>query len=431
MSVKEWNQLDEISRRKFMNYAAKALLGVGINMLTPSSELLGQNIINKAPKAKNLIYLYMAGGVSHIDTFDIKPKTSVQGPVEAIRSKGEIGEISGYLPKTAKVMDKVAVIRSLHSTQGAHEQGNYYMRTSYTLRNTIKHPGMGTWLNKVSGRTNSTLPGNIRIGGSSAAGGAGFFEAKYGPVYIGDPQKGLANSTRHHSLSEEQFRRRLELSQWMDLAFHGEYKNKDTKAYADLYQEAAITMDSEDLKSFDISKEDKDTKDKYGNNTFGLGCLLARRLVENQVRSVEVNLGGWDTHFDNFERTSNKCSTLDSAFSTLIEDLDERGLLSETLVVLATEFGRDPKINEESGGRGHHPQAFTGILAGGGIRPGITYGKTDELAQEIVENKVEVPDFNATIAYALGLPLKEKFFSDSGRPFTVASKGKPVLDLFA
>ena len=431
MSVKEWNQLDEISRRKFMNYAAKALLGVGINMLTPSSKLLGQNIINKAPKAKNLIYLYMAGGMSHIDTFDIKPKTKVQGPVEAIRSKGEIGQISGYLPKTAKVMDRVAVVRSLHSTQGAHEQGNYYMRTSYTLRNTIRHPGMGTWLNKVSGRTNSTLPGNIRIGGGSEAGGAGFFEAKYGPAYIGDPAKGLANRKLHYSLTEEHLKRRLELSQWLDLAFHDEYKNKDTKAYADLYQEAAKLMDSEDLKSFDISKEDKSIKDRYGNNTFGQGCLLARRLVEKQVRSVEVNLGGWDTHVDNFERTSDLCSVLDSAFSTLIEDLDERGLLSETLVVLATEFGRTPKINSDRGGRDHQPQAFTGLLAGGGIRPGITYGKTDEIAKEIVEKKVEVPDFNATIAYALGLPLKEKFFSDSGRPFTVASKGKPVLGLLA
>ena len=430
MDVKSWNQLDEISRRKFMNYAAKALLGVGINGITNFSNLMGQPSPYKVPSAKNLIYLYMAGGMSHIDTFDLKSEKKVRGPVKAIPCKGEIGQISHYLPMTAKVMDRVAVIRSLHSTQGAHAQGAYYMRTSYTMRSSIRHPGMGAWLNKVSGRTNATLPGNVRIGNSSAPGGAGFLEAKYEPAYIGDPSKGLENRARHPFLSEEQFQRRLELAQWMDLAFHDEYKSKETRAYADLYQEAVKLMNSEDLVGFDINQEKEVVRKRYGENSFGQGCLLARRLVEKQVRCVEVNLGGWDTHADNFERVSENCAVLDQAFSALIEDLDQRGLLSETLVVLATEFGRTPEIDKNSNGRDHQPQAFTGILAGGGIRPGITYGKTDKLAKEITEKKVEIPDFNATIAHALGISLKEKVYSRSGRPFTVANRGEPVLDLF-
>jgi uncharacterized protein (DUF1501 family) len=168
--------------------------------------------------------------------------------------------------------------------------------------------------------------------------------------------------------------------------------------------------------------------DLYGNDSFGQGCLLARRLVEHGVRFVEVNLGGWDMHQDIYTRLPEKLSTLDQGLGALLGDLDGRGLLEDTLVVLTSEFGRTPKINQNSG-RDHYPKAFSSVLWGGGVNGGQVYGKTDK-GIEVTENKVTVPDFNATIAYALGLPLDTVLYSPSKRPFTVADKGQPVTALF-
>jgi uncharacterized protein (DUF1501 family) len=190
-------------------------------------------------------------------------------------------------------------------------------------------------------------------------------------------------------------------------------------------------MRSSDLAAFDLEQEDEHTRDAYGRDTLGQGCLLARRLVEHGVRFVEVVSGGWDSHNQNFETMDEKCPELDRALASLLLDLEARGMLEETLVVLATEFGRTPDITEGRNGRDHYPQAFTCLLAGGGIRGGVRWGRTDEEGRAIVENEVTVPDFNATIAHALGLPLQEIVKSHSGRPFTVAHKGEPVLELFA
>ena len=161
-------------------------------------------------------------------------------------------------------------------------------------------------------------------------------------------------------------------------------------------------------------------REAYGDDAFGQGCLLARRLVENNVRFVEVSLGGWDTHQGNFVRVPERCDILDRGLATLLEDLHRRGLLDETLVVVATEFGRTPDINQNVG-RDHYPKAFSCMLAGGGVKGGTIYGKTDKEGREVAENKVMVPDLNATIGYGLGLPLDHVLYSPSKRPFTVAT----------
>ena len=193
--------------------------------------------------------------------------------------------------------------------------------------------------------------------------------------------------------------------------------------------DAIRMMKSEDLQAFDLNKEKDDIRDEYGRNGFGQGCLLARRLIENDVRFVEVTLGGWDTHTNNFDSVENRCATLDQGIASLLRDLERRGLLDETLVVLATEFGRTPTMNQNNG-PDHYPKAFSGFLAGGGIRGGQAFGVTDEMGANVLENGVSVPDFNATIAYALGLPLEERVYSRSGRPFTIADKGQPITSIF-
>ena len=182
--------------------------------------------------------------------------------------------------------------------------------------------------------------------------------------------------------------------------------------------------------AFSINKEDKKTRQRYGDDPFGQGCLLARRLIESNIRTVEVSLSGWDTHTNNFTSMPLLCQTMDQAMGALLEDLESSGKLDETVVVLTTEFGRTPIVNRNIG-RDHYPQAFTSVLAGGGFKGGYVYGKTSEGAEEVVEKPITIPDFNATIAYALGIPTDLVLYSPSKRPFSVAHKGQPVLDLFA
>lgn len=429
--------LDDMSRRQFMANVAKAGLGLSILPMAgflgasepvPSLQGFADNALRK-PTARNVVYLYMAGGMSHLDTFDTKPESKHQGPVKSIKSAADGVQVSEYLPLMAQQMKHVAVINSMFSDQGAHGPGNYFMHTSYRQRATITHPTIGSWLMNIEGQRNDTLPGNVLIGGGSDHPGAGFMETKFSPLPIGDPKAGLQHSRLPGNVSQDQFKRRLELSEHLNNKFKEKYKIKPVRAYSDMYHDALALMKSKDLAAFDISKEPKELLAQYGDNSFGQGCLLSRRLIEHGVRYIEVNLGGWDTHNDNFENVSSRCQTLDRAMSTLIMDLERRGLLEETIVVLATEFGRTPTITETDG-RNHHPTAFTCLLAGGGIQGGQKYGKSDANGAKIAENRVLVPDFNATIAYALGLPLDKTIFSDSGRPFTVAHKGKPLTQLF-
>lgn len=433
MSSAPFLKADEIARRTFLSNAARTLLGVHL------FPMLGPSIAGAAPasnakaKAKHVIYLFMSGGMSHVDTFDPKPKKKdVMGKTEAIATKADGVQVGHYLKKTAEVMDKVCVINSMNSTQGAHEQGSYIMHTSYGLRGTIQHPSLGSWVLKLGGRIHPELPGFVAIDSSPELTGGGFFGAKFAAAPIGSPQEGLKDSHRGESISQVDFDRRLSLADKLNRQFHGRYPNADVKAYEELYREAVALMNSKDLKAFDLREESEATRNLYGTGRFAQGCMLARRLVEHGVRFVEVQLGGWDTHYDNFTGVEGRCKEFDQAYAALITDLEKRGKLQDTLVVVATEFGRTPEIKtEHRGGRDHHPSAFSCLLAGGGIKGGIKHGLTDASGGKVKEGLVSVQDFNATIAAALGLNYDEVIMSPTRRPFKIADKGKPVAAVFA
>lgn len=424
---------DELTRRQFVSNAARAYLGVHL------FPLLGSTLASAAPqktltggKAKNVIYLFMAGGMSHIDTFDPKPKKKdVMGKTEAIATKADDVMVGHYLKKTAEVMDHVCVVNSMNSTQGAHEQGSYMMHTSYDMRGTIKHPSLGSWVVRLGGRIHPELPGFVAVNSSPDHTGGGFLGAKFAAAPIGSPDDGLQDSHRAGEVSPEDFERRLTLADKMNRQFHERYPNPDVKAYEELYRDAISLMNSKDLKAFDLRLESQATRDLYGKGRFAQGCLLARRLVENGVRFVEVQLGGWDTHYDNFTGVEGRCKEFDQAYAALITDLAKSGKLDETLVVVATEFGRTPEIKaEHQNGRDHHPGAFSCVLAGGGIKGGIKHGSTDPGGGKVKEGVVTVQDFNATIAHALGLPYDTVIMSPTKRPFKIADKGQPVMSLF-
>ena len=288
---------------------------------------------------------------------------------------------------------------------------------------------MGAWISKLSGKANPELPGNVVIGNSTKHPGAGFLEALHSPVPIGSPTAGLQNTKPPKYLEDTQFKRRMTLISQFDRNFQRKYYQSEVKAYNQLYTEAVKLLNSKDLKAFDIKQEPQKTRDSYGDNRLGQGCLLARRLIENRVRFVEVDAGGWDNHRDIFTTIPDRARELDQALSALLSDLQGRGLLEQTLVVVATEFGRTPNINQNAG-RDHHPGAFTCALAGGGITGGEVFGSSDEDAFSVEEDHVTVADFNATIAFAAGLDVKKQFFSPAGRPFKVAHDGSPLKSLF-
>ena len=433
MNSSDFNRYDETTRRRFMSNAAKMYLGVNL------FPMLGSSIAGAAPaapaatpKAKSVIYLYMSGGMSHLDTFDPKKKKEVMGKTEAIPTKATDIMIGKWLPKTAEVMDKVCVVNSMTSRQGAHEQGTYMMHTSYDMRGTVKHPSLGAWVMMLGGRHNPEIPGYVAIDSSQEYSGGGFFGAKYAAAPIGSPTEGLQDTKKPGAVSQADFDSRLSLADRLNKQFHGRYQNADVKAYEELYQEAIKLMNSKDLKAFNIKDEPAATRQLYGEGRFAQGCMLARRLVEHGVRFVEVQLGGWDTHYDNFKAVEGRCKELDKAYAGLLMDLEKRGMLKDTLVVVATEFGRTPEIKtEHNDGRDHHPAAFSCLLAGGGVKGGYKYGETDPSGGKVKDKPVTPQDFNATIAHALGVPHDQTIMSPSGRPFKFADKGVPVADLFA
>lgn len=423
--------MDQPTRRSFMMRMAGTFLGVSAlpDLLTNKANAASNALPTRRNNAPvNVIYLYMSGGMSHIDTLDPKPGTDAQGPTQVIDTNVSGIQVGQYMSSFAKHADKAAIIRGMTSTQGAHEQAYYLMHTSYPAIGTITHPGMGTWMMNMQGRTNKKLPGNIVVGSGYKS--SGFMEPNLGPLIIGDPNKGLQNSHLPSDVDEAQFKRRLSLASRLDRSFSTRYDQQQVKAYNDMYNDAITLMQSEDLAAFDLNKESRNVRTLYGDNAFGQGCLLARRLVQNNVRFVEVSLGGWDMHDDMFTRGAQLIPQLDQALGALLTDLTTLGLLENTLVVLATEFGRTPKINGNQG-RDHYPKAFSCMLAGANIKGGQVVGQTDAMAANVESDKITIADFNATIGAAIGLDVEKVVISPSKRPFTIANKGKPIAGILA
>ena len=409
---------DSLSRRYFMEMSAKLSLGVGLTVPFLPRQIKAQ----EGAKAKNLIYIYLSGGMTHLDTFDPK-RGDVMGNTETIDTVVDNMKMGQHLTGLAKQADKLAVINSMFSTNGAHEQGQYIMRTGYEKRATIVHPTIGPWAQRLLGKKNEVLPDSVLIGQSTS--NAGFMDPSLSPLPIADPGGGVPNTEL--IVQGDRFSRRMEMAQKLGQQFTEKFKYSGPDSYVEYYKQANQLLDSDELKAFDISNEAN--AGDYGTGRLGQGCLLARKLVENGVRVVEVVSGGWDMHVDVEGSSATRIPELDKAVSTLMMDLESRGLLESTLIAIGTEFGRTPDINMNSG-RDHYPAAYSCVLAGGGIKGGTVYGETDGQGKKVKSNPVTPEDFIATIGYGMGLNLDETIYSPSQRPFTFGDKGKPVTELF-
>jgi hypothetical protein len=438
----------DISRRSLLEYTAHSLLGVTILPLAGAfaaddkttkagsakpTSAAAKAAANSKPggQAKHVIFLCMAGGMTHLDTFDLKPGHPNQGQTKGISTSIPGMQFGETLPELAKLANHMAVVRTMTTQTGDHEQGRYLLRTSYKEIATIRHPGLGAWALKILGKQNKTLPDNVLVNGDPRHPGAGFLEPALTPVPVDDPNAGLQNTTQPKYMTGDSFAKRVELINKFDANFRKKYPQKQVEAYNEFYRQADQLMHSDELKAFDLNQEKPEVRDRYGRDRFGQGCLLARRLVEHNVRFIEVTLDGWDMHVDLYqsEKLPAKAGTLDRAVAALIADLRDKKLLDKTLIVMGTEFGRSPQLNQ-NGGRDHHPGVFSGFFAGGGIHGGIFHGTSDKDGFRPEQDAVSIADFNATIGHAMGLPLDKEFFSKSGRPFKVAHDGDPLLKLF-
>lgn len=437
----DFNNLDEVTRRSFMATAARSCLGVTIagsaaELFSPSALAADPaTIASGGGRAKSVIYLFMSGGMTHLDTFDPKPDApdEFRGPTETIKTKADGLRLGHYMSNLAGQADKIALVNSMTSTQGAHGPGRYFMRTSYTQRASLVHPSNGAWITRLKQRANESLPSFVTVGSGNGHPAAGFFEPQYAPLPVGDATSGLQNVRRLRQVSETQFNKQLALRQLLDKQFDAQFHKgqKNVRAYNQVFEEAVKLMESKDLEAFDLKKETSKVHSAYGDHNFAKGVLLARRLVERGVRFVDVEFGGFDWHNDNFDQCEQKLPVLDQALSALLKDLEGKGLLESTLVVVATEFGRTPKIVQARSGRNHFPKAFSYLLAGGGIKGGQVYGKTDKTGENVIQNPVSGPDFNATIGFAMGVPHDLTLMSPNRRPFRLgAREGAPLTNLF-
>jgi len=373
-----------------------------------------------ASKAKNVIYICLDGGMSHIDTFDPKDDKDVMGNTTKISTNVDGIELGNRLPKLAEVVDKMSIIRSTTSKTGAHEQAQYLNRTSYRQIGSIVHPSLGSWVAHLQERERD-IPDYVLISGSSAHPNSGFLPKVKSPLPIVDPQGGLRNSKVDNKL-EERMRILRELNSSLKAPLASEYNQ--------FYDNTVRFLKSKDLELFDLTKESSDIRAKYGDTKLGQGCLLAKRLIKGDIKFIEINNGGWDTHVDNFTKLDNKLKEVDDALSALVLDLASEGLLDSTLIALVTEFGRTPNINVNDG-RDHHPQCYSTVLIGAGVKGGYIAGETNKTASKVTKDPYTISDINATIAHLLGIKTDEEKISPSGRPFKVANKGNIIKDIIA
>jgi hypothetical protein len=422
--------MNPVSRRVFAEHLAKASLGVTLlPHLVPAADTAPGADPKTLPgfgKAKNVIWLQMIGGMSHIDTLDPKTGDS-KGARDPIQTKAGY-QLGGYLPSLAKDhSDKLAIIRSMTSKTGVHASGQYLMRTGYEQRGTIRHPVLGAWAQEILGKSSKTLPSSVCVNRGPEHGN-GFFSAAYSPLPIHDPEAGLQYS--EFAAGAEVMSKRLALLNKVDAGFRAKFQDTNLKAYSDFYDDTLKLLSSEDLSAFKLADEKTEEREKYGMNKFGQGCMLARRLVERGVRFIEVTQGGWDMHNDIDDGMEENGTVIDTAISALLSDLQSRGLLASTMVVLCSEFGRGPKINSRNG-RDHHPKVFSTMLAGGPVKGGTIYGSSDKEGNAVADKQTTIQDFHSTVGHAMGMDVNQVVMSPSNRPFTVGDKGEVIKDVLS
>jgi uncharacterized protein (DUF1501 family) len=415
-----------IARRGFLRTVAFGALGGGLlgwkdAVALHADELRKLNL--------SCILLFMRGGPSQFETFDPKPDTANGGPTKAIATSVPGIQVAEGWEKVAQQMNDLALVRSVTSKEGEHQRAAYQLHTGYVPTGSVKYPSIGSVVASELAPKDFDLPHFVSVGNRGMTIGAGFLGMSFAPFVVANPNQVPNNATLPQGVNETRFSRRLGLLGELEKDFAeagGGPRVQDHKA---IYGNAEKMILSPRMKAFDLAQEKDAVRERYGRTAFGQGCLLARRLVEEGVTFVEVELTGWDTHDDNFNRTKNLTQVADPAFAALLGDLKERGRLGQTLVIWIGEFGRTPRINPKTG-RDHFPKAFNVALAGAGIRGGQVIGATSGDGTEVKSRPVTVPELFCTFYKALQINPRKENMSTLGRPIKLMDKGEAVKELF-
>jgi hypothetical protein len=433
-----------LDRRSMLQHMGLGMLGTSCASWLPA---LAAEVATDPRRTRHCILLWMAGGPSQTDTFDMKPGHANGGEFKEISTKAPGLKFSEHLPKLAKQADRLAVVRSLTTKEGDHERGTHLVRTGFPPMGPVAYPSIACSLAKELDVGATSLPHYVSVAPplqlSPAAFGPGFLGPSYAPAIVGGQGVAPGGQGRRprfaemklddlelpSGVDELQATRRMKLWNAMEQKFLHGRKADSFAAHNALYRKAADLMRPEVRAAFDLSEESDDVRKKYGRGQFGQGCLLARRLVERGVPFVEVALGdglGWDTHIDNFDKVEELSGQLDSGWATLMRELDERGLLDSTTILWMGEFGRTPVINPQAG-RDHFPAAWSCVFAGGGINGGQAYGRTSADGMTVEDGQATIGDVLATLSTALGVPPDTENMT-SDRPIKIA-EGTPIEDI--
>jgi hypothetical protein len=411
----------QLTRRRMLKTFSASLLGM------PVSQLLAQGAPSKA-QAEHVILFWNSGGMSHLDTWDPKPGRKVQGEFNPVKTSVDGMEISEIFPQLAKQMHHGALIRSIAGTNGDHGRAQYELQTGFNQSPNIMHPGLGS-LVAHEREPLGDLPALVSISGQAAS--AGYLGQQCEAYFVGRPGQKDPYLTFPEGISHARGMQRLQILEKMNRRTSAQNGAEELKASQTALKDAVALMESPALKAFDLEKENPTTVEKYGDTEFGRGALLARRLVEQGVRFVQVNRGGFDNHANIFEAMRNHGADMDPAIASLISDLKASGKLEKTLIVVLSEFGRTPRIND-GGGRDHWARVFSCMMAGGGIKGGSIIGASDPDGMEVAERPVKVADLHATLCHALGIDLNKELTTPQGRPIRLVRKeANPINELFA
>ena len=416
-----------LGRRRFLKsgmHAAAAASGVSL-VLPPLSARAADRRGTERPKS--LIFVWLAGGPSQLETWDPHPGTAIGGETAAIETRLPGVQIGSDYPAVAEVMDRFSVIRSLTSKEGDHQRGTYYLLTGYRPDPSVTHPSLGAIVTRELPDEKLEIPPHVMLGTAQtfAQGRGGYFGDQFDAYRIDEPGGGLVNIASPVDAARQQ--RRLSGLEVVGRAF-ARGRDTDRTRHAATTRSALDMMQSEQLVAFDTADETAEIKAAYGDSKFGRGCLVARRLVETGVRAVQVALDGFDSHVDNFRLHTRQAGMLDPALATLITDLEQRDLLASTAVVVLGEFGRTPRVNP-LGGRDHWPTGFSALLAGGGLKAGEVIGATDPTGETTQPtDPVTVEQLYATVLQTLGIDPGFEEYTPIGRPLKLID-GEPIARL--
>ena len=418
-----------VTRRQALGAGLGGFLGLA--MSRHGSTL--PSLLPSGGKAKSVIVIWLGGGLSQFETWDPKVGRDTGGPTKDLETAVPGLRIAEHLPKTARVMDKISLIRSMTGKEGDHDRATYYCQTGY-VPGPVIHPALGSMVAKEIGDPGAELPNFVGLSISNMN-GPGFLPPEYAPLKV-RPGTPIPNAAYPEGLKAEAFHRRMELIRKQDAEFLRDTASGESEIHGVGYDKADRLIHSPLIKAFDYKKEsakvikayDADAPDTQGHY-YGQACLIARRLVESGVKFVQVNVGIiWDHHKDIFTHLPRAASLLDSGLSGLIADLSDRGMLDSTLVLCMGEFGRTPKINKDNG-RDHYPRCWSLAVAGGGIQGGRVIGASDVDGVEVAKDPVRIPDLLATVYACLGVDPAKKIATPIGARHQITDKGTPVKDL--